>query len=249
MDREETYTALTLARVEIARLQNLVEEVTREKFRRVTAAEQAAYELRAAISSVRALHAEPHECPEWDDAHGWVTGWFSGGGCPTIAALDSSGTVEDAPGSRGAELIAAERQRQMDAEGWTPEHDAAHTGQQLAWAAVCYATPPDWRRLGYWQVNYDVAGRAAYPAEWPWHPDYWKPGDRVRELVKAGALIAAEIDRLSAQLPEERSDEPEEGRPNAEDCPRCDINAMSYPFICPGHPAPESSDEEPQTNA
>lgn len=44
--------------------------------------------------------------------------------------------------------------------------------------------------------------RASTPRYWPWEPGWWKPGkgnsyaDRVRELVKAGALIAAEIDRL-----------------------------------------------------
>lgn len=42
-----------------------------------------------------------------------------------------------------------------------------------------------------------AAGRGA-PAGWPWHPKWWKPtpDDRIRELAKAGALIAAEIDRL-----------------------------------------------------
>jgi hypothetical protein len=33
---------------------------------------------------------------------------------------------------------------------------------------------------------------------WPWEPEWDKrgSGDRMRDLVKAGALIAAEIDRL-----------------------------------------------------
>jgi len=31
---------------------------------------------------------------------------------------------------------------------------------------------------------------------WPWGKEWWKPSDRRRDLVKAGALIAAEIDRL-----------------------------------------------------
>jgi hypothetical protein len=39
------------------------------------------------------------------------------------------------------------------------------------------------------------------PGWWPWAERFWKPtpDDRVRELVKAGALIAAEIDRLTAK--------------------------------------------------
>lgn len=43
------------------------------------------------------------------------------------------------------------------------------------------------------------------PAEWPWDEMLWKPtpDDRIRELAKAGALIATEIDRLLADLQDE----------------------------------------------
>ena len=36
------------------------------------------------------------------------------------------------------------------------------------------------------------------PPTWPWDESWFKPtpDDRIRELVKAGALILAEIDRL-----------------------------------------------------
>jgi hypothetical protein len=104
----------------------------------------------------------------------------------------------------GAELIAAERVRQVEQEGWTPRHDAEHAGEGLALAACCYAVPPQMRKYktaladGYGDERGDRY--RAVPTLWPWHPDYWKPcaDDRVRELVKAGALIAAEIDRLQA---------------------------------------------------
>lgn len=37
-------------------------------------------------------------------------------------------------------------------------------------------------------------------SDWPWHSSWWKPSDDpIRNLVKAGALIAAEIDRLQRQ--------------------------------------------------
>jgi hypothetical protein len=80
----------------------------------------------------------------------------------------------------GAELIANERQRQVDGEGWTPEHDDKHDRGELTKAAVAYAL----YRPGFWP--------------WPNVPDMPVAGDRdrVRDLVKAGALIAAEIDRL-----------------------------------------------------
>jgi len=93
----------------------------------------------------------------------------------------------------GAERIAAERRRQVEEEGWTAEHDSGHREAELARAALSYL-------LGY----VAVAGRLpAYPGEWPWPGESWKPSeDPVRNLEKAGALIAAEIDRL------QRSGEP-----------------------------------------
>lgn len=108
-----------------------------------------------------------------------------------IAAL----AAMDGPTSDGARLIAAERQRQMDVEGWTPEHDAEHRDGSLVEAAVMYA------RYGTGRPRSGHLG--SHPAEspplgWPWEKSWWKPtpGDPIRPLVKAGALIAAEIDRL-----------------------------------------------------
>jgi hypothetical protein len=100
--------------------------------------------------------------------------------------------VSECDGSpAGADLIAAERTRQIEIEGWTPKHDVEHDDHDLAFAAVCYATP-DWHRF---------LNNRGIPVDWPWEPEAWKPrpDDRVRELVKAGALIAAEIDRLQAR--------------------------------------------------
>ena len=93
----------------------------------------------------------------------------------------------------GIELIAEERQRQISQEGWTPEHDDGHTGGEMADAAVCYietATLQDVVDIPYVSVR-DT------PEGWPWDYEWWKPSeDPIRNLVKAGALIAAEIDRL-----------------------------------------------------
>lgn len=117
----------------------------------------------------------------------------------------------------GVEMIAEERRRQVESEGWTPEHDDDHRGGQLAIAAACYAIPEKARegRVGgrVASVTFDILRWL-----WPWQePQYrgpiwlrwWKPtpDDRVRELVKAGALIAAEIDRLNrAARTTERTD-------------------------------------------
>lgn len=88
----------------------------------------------------------------------------------------------------GIELIAEERNRQIEIEGWTLEHDqVGNNDEQLAQAAALYALPECYRTFEYEVRNL-----------WPWDNKWWKPTpeERIRELQKAGALIAAEIDRL-----------------------------------------------------
>lgn len=91
--------------------------------------------------------------------------------------------------------IAAERQRQIEAEGWTPEHDDAHTDGELADAAACYALTP--------RVLNAAAMTEIHDRLWPWNSSWWKPTDRRRDLVKAGALIVAEIERLDRAEPKQ----------------------------------------------
>mgnify|MGYP003501457172 CR=1 FL=1 len=85
--------------------------------------------------------------------------------------------------SSAIDLIVAERERQITQEGWSVSHDDQHEDSELAEAASCYALPPT------------IGVRAEH---WPWDWSWWKPTekDRIRELVKAGALIIAEIERL-----------------------------------------------------
>lgn len=90
----------------------------------------------------------------------------------------------------GIELIAKERQRQIDIEGWTKEHDAQYKDNELVKAAICYADPKTY----YYQTNIKVPNVDFWPTQWD--KKWFKPTDRIRDLVKAGALIAAEIDRL-----------------------------------------------------
>lgn len=88
----------------------------------------------------------------------------------------------------GVELIRLERERQIDEEGFSIEKDYRfEDSDDLSLAGAIYALP-------FWfRENRDDG----IPKLWPWMPEYYKPcpKDRVRELVKAGALIAAEIDR------------------------------------------------------
>jgi len=82
--------------------------------------------------------------------------------------------------------VIAERQRQKAVEGWTSEHDDAYQNSELADAAACYA------------INAHNQGLST-PAHWPWAPDWWKQSGPRRDLVKAGALILAEIERIDRQ--------------------------------------------------
>lgn len=95
----------------------------------------------------------------------------------------------------GIELIAEERKRQVEEEGWTPEHDDKHEGGSLAVAGACYALEI---ASGYTGKYRSEMYQQCADVCWPWDESWWKPStdDPVRQLVKAGALIAAEIDRL-----------------------------------------------------
>lgn len=88
--------------------------------------------------------------------------------------------------------IAAERLRQVRAEGYTTLHDDEHVDGDLADAAACYALTPEQRN------TVPVHGGPPVPRRWPWECAAWKPtpDDRKRELIKAGALILAELERL-----------------------------------------------------
>ncbi|EJO8578629.1 hypothetical protein NT934_003992 [Salmonella enterica] len=118
-------------------------------------------------------------------------------GCSTIdvteLAADAAKLIEAAE-KRLAELearafnpaildVIAERQRQQSVEGWTPKHDDQYGKSQLLWASSCYLlnTIQPFNRI---------------PMDWPWDSSWWKPTNSRRDLVKAGALILAEIERI-----------------------------------------------------
>ena len=104
----------------------------------------------------------------------------------------------------GVERIAAERKRQMEKEGWTPEHDAQHSEGELAIAAACYALEGSlFARVDhvFGEAPKDRGSRSGRDDPWPWHRDCDKRKKHppIRRLEIAGALIAAEIDRLQAK--------------------------------------------------
>jgi hypothetical protein len=88
--------------------------------------------------------------------------------------------------------VLAERARQVSAEGWTPGHDDEHWDGALSKAAACYA-------LGH--TGHEGRG-VCY---WPWGMEWWKPKDRRSNLIRAGALILAEIERLDRAKSKEKA--------------------------------------------
>jgi hypothetical protein len=95
--------------------------------------------------------------------------------------------------SPGVGAIHRERERQWEEEGFSDEHDDEYVDGELIRAAYSYmlvavapAVIKDGERVS-----------EKPPPTWPWDAKWWKPdlGDPIRMLTKAGALIAAEIDR------------------------------------------------------
>lgn len=99
--------------------------------------------------------------------------------------------------SQAAHDVLAERLRQMTAEGWSLQHDDDHDGGDLAAAASAYALYAADELNPQSQGDGDF-GRAT-PPMWPFSRRWWKPEDPRRALVKAGALILAEIERIDRQ--------------------------------------------------
>lgn len=92
-------------------------------------------------------------------------------------------------GSQAVLDVAAERRRQIEVKGWTPEHDDDHSNGEMSLAAAAYAVSSVERG--------DSLQRAAALFHLTGWAKYWfKPSSPRRDLVKAGALILAEIERM-----------------------------------------------------
>lgn len=84
----------------------------------------------------------------------------------------------------GIELIQKEREKQITVHGYTPEHDTMYENKELMFGALSY-------------LNTAIYNSLIGDEDWPFAKEYFKPGtDIVENLSKAGAFIAAEIDRI-----------------------------------------------------
>lgn len=122
--------------------------------------------------------------------------------------------------SRAEHDVLAERHRHRNVEGWTAEHDAEHDKGELVAAAISYAGRHNHYKPAPEPVRYQAVVDAAVqarrelvtlrewakmraaanahkpPRTWPWEAKWWKPKTVREDLVRAAALLIAEIDRL-----------------------------------------------------
>lgn len=103
--------------------------------------------------------------------------------------------------SKGAERVAVERIRQVSEEGFSQERDQMYRGNELVWMAIHFAAPKDPDVVDTVIRQYHDGVRAQLKEVWPHNcdPNFCnaaKQHSRIRQLEIAGALIAAEIDRL-----------------------------------------------------
>jgi len=102
----------------------------------------------------------------------------------TAAQSDTSGAARD---------VIAERRRQIEKEGYSHEHDDVYVNDEIASYAAFYVMPPAAREWPAEETGFGATwGEAIIPVDW----SAAKPGDRRQELVKAGALVIAEIERF-----------------------------------------------------
>ncbi|EJA8582556.1 hypothetical protein MU232_002152 [Salmonella enterica] len=87
--------------------------------------------------------------------------------------------------------IIAERQRQITDEGFTPEQDDKYDREELVSAAISYI-----RLATIWKdKDPDCYRKSSAPMSWPWSPEWWKPTNPRRDMIKGIALLIAALER------------------------------------------------------
>ncbi|MCO7217087.1 hypothetical protein NH448_17860 [Halomonas sp. OfavH-34-E] len=105
--------------------------------------------------------------------------------CKWPAHPDRYDNIDDA-----LKLIRGERVRQVSKEGFTPDHDDQYADGELMAASICYL-------LAAVLQNAGLQAHRQPPTGWPWASEWWRPaGGARRNLVKAGALLLSELERM-----------------------------------------------------
>ncbi|WP_174804387.1 Lar family restriction alleviation protein [Martelella limonii] len=137
-------------------------------------------------------HVDAFDTP--DEAKDYIKADYERRLLSALEPADTGATRKLPPKGRDETLIAmmgilGERYRQIYSEGWTPEHDRQWSQGELAVAGAAYAlnTADDTDGPHPRMISTEI---------WPFADEWWKPTSRRCDLVKAGALILAEIERL-----------------------------------------------------
>ncbi|HEX4954766.1 MAG TPA: hypothetical protein VF017_15345 [Thermoanaerobaculia bacterium] len=144
----------------------------------------------------------------------WSLGYFAGlgfrhgsqrdaqqpGPAGTLAASLLSERVHGVPDipTAGTLLVARERRRQIETEGYDSRHDSAHGPAALMLAGVSYLLSAA-RAVG----GASTPVRSWQPQlYWPWDLADYKPRTAQRDVERAAALAIAALDCLLAPAPE-----------------------------------------------
>jgi len=106
--------------------------------------------------------------------------------------------------TRALHDVVQERARQVAVEGRTVEADDKNDSGQMAVAAGYYALASGW------PYSHNRSGDQTMespPQHWPWAAEWWKPRTARENLVRAGALIIAEIERLDRAAPPDEDED------------------------------------------
>ncbi len=115
----------------------------------------------------------------------------------TVELLDRLESLGGASDIAAINLLVRERIRQIEQEGWSPAmDDSDRKSGELSAAGACYALAESQRAGVYASTgSVEVRHSARQPA-WPFSPVAWKPNTMRRMIVKALALLLAELARL-----------------------------------------------------
>lgn len=92
--------------------------------------------------------------------------------------------------------VIAERERQQSSKGYSIAHDDEYEQNELIRAANGYLSHVVERSWTYKELDEDTYQSDEVPDFWPWDDSYWNPKNPRQDLVRAAALIIAEIERI-----------------------------------------------------
>ena len=168
-------------------------------------------------------HAQDLERQDWSRVHHVLKkhGVHPGRTDDHLADVIDQALAQQAAQPVAWHSVIAERQRQIESEGWTARHDDDHSDGSMALAAACYAlNAATWAAKGTAELHQSYADLSP-GARWPWKRKWWKPKSQRQDLVRAGALILAEIERFDRANPAHAAAQPQQAAAQPQQVTTC----------------------------